>query len=206
MEWLANIAINRYGSAFLGKLRNIANYLGCSPYYLLAVMWSESRLNHLAGNPYGGAFGLIQFIPSTQLALGFTQAQLKNVMVQLDAVKAYYSPIRGKIKSFGDLYLYTYCQTGFYNNNFVCNTGKDAYYHCKGFAKNGQCTGNDFKRYAEWLYRNYARGIAEPSTGAKAGVVNRLQVKDDLFVFFAIGAVLLFNLIKSNDKTGNNDI
>jgi hypothetical protein len=129
--------------------------------------------------------------------------------VQLDAVKAYYQPIRGKIRSFGDLYLYTYCQAGFYNNNFVCNTGQNAVYHCKGFVRNGQCTGYDFKRYAEWIYNQYARGIAEPSTGQRA-VANQNNIhlgKTENIVWFALGAVLLVGLIKKNDgKFRNNDI
>ena len=95
---------------FIAKVKDIAAKLGTDPNFLMAVMWSESGLNHRAVNPTGGATGLIQFMPNTARALGTTTEALRNMtnVDQLDYVLKYYWGYRSKLKSFGDVYLVTF--------------------------------------------------------------------------------------------------
>lgn len=97
---------------FAKKVIAISNYLGIQPNWLMALMNAESRLDHTAENKFapfkdGYATGLIQFTPNTARWLGTTTAELKAMsnIEQLDYVKKYFSPFRGKISDFGDLYL-----------------------------------------------------------------------------------------------------
>lgn len=87
---------------FYKKLVSISNELSMSPEILLNVMMLESGLNPKAGNPHGGATGLIQFMPSTLKMLGFSGSQedfaSTSAIDQLDYVKAYVKaqmPING---------------------------------------------------------------------------------------------------------------
>jgi hypothetical protein len=95
---------------FLSKLIKIAALLGFDPNWLMAVMWSESRLNHRAVNPNGNATGLIQFMPSTAKDLGTSVEALKAMsnVQQLDYVYKYFKGLKNKAKSFTDLYMYTF--------------------------------------------------------------------------------------------------
>lgn len=94
-------------SAFLSRLSAICRELNIDPDWLLAVMYSESGLNHRAVNPNGGATGLIQFMPATALALGTTTDALKNMSntEQLTFVRQFLYPYRYQIKSYADLYM-----------------------------------------------------------------------------------------------------
>jgi hypothetical protein len=96
--------------AFDKKVVDIANGLGVNPNWLMQVMYSESRLNPRAVNPYSGAVGLIQFMPATALSLGTTATALKNMnaIQQLDFVRKYFLPYRGKMKSYYDVYAATF--------------------------------------------------------------------------------------------------
>jgi len=101
---------------FILGIENLTNYLGIdNPNSLLAVMNLESGLNPKAQNttyPFanGYATGLIQFTPDTAKYLGTSVESLyaTNNVGQLEYVKKYFSPFRGKIKSFTDLYLTTF--------------------------------------------------------------------------------------------------
>lgn len=92
---------------FINKVKRISQLLEINPNWLMAVMYSESRLNPHAVNPSGGATGLIQFMPATAKGLGTSTAALlrMNSIQQLDYVYKYYKKYAGKIKSFEDLYL-----------------------------------------------------------------------------------------------------
>ena len=92
---------------FLNKVKKISESLGIEPNWLMGVMMHESGLNHKAVNQMGGATGLIQFMPATARGLNTTVEALKQMsnVAQLDYVKKYYIPYRGKIKGFEDLYL-----------------------------------------------------------------------------------------------------
>lgn len=115
------IALNRYGNEFLSKLKKIAQNLKVDYYWLLGVMYSESGINHQAQNRYNqnGTFdtGLIQFNDVTAEYLGTSRNALMNMSAlnQLDYVEKYYKPVAGKVKCFGNLYLYNYAPAYFYN-------------------------------------------------------------------------------------------
>ena len=97
-------------AAFLAKVQLIAAKLLTDPDYLMAVMYSESKLNPQAYNPNGGATGLIQFMPSTAAYLGTSTQELSGMsnVDQLDYVYKYFAPYTGRIFSFPDLYMVTF--------------------------------------------------------------------------------------------------
>ncbi|MGI4862472.1 MAG: transglycosylase SLT domain-containing protein [Janthinobacterium lividum] len=99
------VSTNR--AAFVTRVRDIANKLGCDPNWLMGTMYLESGLLPTAKNPNGGATGLIQFMPKTAQGLGTTTAALEKMsnVQQLDYVYAYLKPWTGKFKSWFDLYL-----------------------------------------------------------------------------------------------------
>jgi len=92
---------------FFTKVANIAGKISIDPSWLMAVMYKESALNHRARNNYSNATGLIQFMPSTAIALGTTVDQLRQMtnIQQLDYVDKYFQPYRRRIKSYTDTYL-----------------------------------------------------------------------------------------------------
>jgi len=97
-------------TTFIAKVRGIASKLSIPPEWLMVVMNSESQLNPKAVNDYGGATGLIQFMPSTAVGLGTSTTALKNMTAtqQLDYVYKYYKPYSSRITSYEDLYLITF--------------------------------------------------------------------------------------------------
>jgi hypothetical protein len=101
-------------SVFEKKVRAIADRLGFTPDWLMAVMYSESGFNPAIKNPMGGATGLIQFMPATAKWLGTSTDELAKMSRarQLDFVELYFSKwgkkTLGKVKEFADLYLLTF--------------------------------------------------------------------------------------------------
>lgn len=104
---------------FLREVRSVADSLNkIDPNSLMAVMNSESGLNHKAVNPKGGATGLIQFMPDTAVGLGTTTAELKAMtnVQQLAYVKKYFENVNKAnakkgippIKTYYDLYTATF--------------------------------------------------------------------------------------------------
>lgn len=93
---------------FVCKVREISAFLGISPDWLMFVMWFETgrNLNHKAVNPISGATGLIQFMPATARSLGTTTDELKKMtnVQQLDYVKKYLTPYKGRMKDWLDVY------------------------------------------------------------------------------------------------------
>lgn len=111
--FINKVAENR--EAFEAKVKWISKQLDIDPNWLMAVMNSESGLNHRIQNtayPVNGGFatGLIQFIPSTAAGLGTTTEALKNMsnIDQLDYVYKYFKPYADKIENFVDLYMVTF--------------------------------------------------------------------------------------------------
>lgn len=97
---------NKY--EFLAKVREIACYLGINADWLMFVMWFESAKTFSPSikNKISGATGLIQFMPRTARLLGTTTdalAKMSNVE-QLDYVKKYFEPYRGRMKNWLDVY------------------------------------------------------------------------------------------------------
>ena len=101
---------NKVSSAFRQKLLVIAGNLAVHPDYLMACMAFESggtfspSVRNAAGS---GAVGLIQFMPSTAMALGTTTRQLAamSAVKQLDFVEKYFQPKKGRLKTLADVYM-----------------------------------------------------------------------------------------------------
>ena len=98
---------NKVPPAVAGKVKQIAARLGVNPDHLMAIMWSESRLDPSARNPRGGAVGLIQFMPATAEGLGTTAEKLLKMTgeEQLDYVELFFRPYAARCRTFADLYL-----------------------------------------------------------------------------------------------------
>ena len=94
-------------TAFLAKVKTICADLAIDPNWLMLVMFKEARLNPRAYNASSQATGLIQFLPSTAVGLGTTVDAIRGMsgVEQLDWVKKYLAPYKGRYKSFVDVYL-----------------------------------------------------------------------------------------------------
>jgi len=96
--------------AFRDKVVSICADLGVAPDDLMACMAFESGgsfapdKRNAAGS---GAVGLIQFMPSTAISLQTTSAELAAMTAedQLDYVRKYFAPYRGRLHNLGDLYM-----------------------------------------------------------------------------------------------------
>lgn len=100
------IAVRKYAldSDFLDATTEVARDSNILPEHLLAIMYIESRFNPAAINPYSGATGLIQFMPTTAAELGTSTTALKSMsrMEQLTWVRKYFSRWKSKIRK-GDI-------------------------------------------------------------------------------------------------------
>ena len=96
-------------SEFLSKVMEVCQFLSIDPDWLMLVMWFETArtFDHTIVNRVSGATGLIQFMPSTARSLGTTTEALKNMsnIEQLEYVKKYLAPYRGRMKNWLDVYL-----------------------------------------------------------------------------------------------------
>jgi hypothetical protein len=109
-----SVMINR--PQFIAKVKDVSSKLGIEPDWLMAVMWSESKLNPSIKNEIN-CVGLIQFCPDTSRGayktIGKEQvlidglATMSNVQ-QLDYVLKLYHPYRNKLTRFIDLYLFNF--------------------------------------------------------------------------------------------------
>lgn len=105
MAWGARVS-----PAFREKVVFICADLGIAPDDLMACMAFESGttfrpdIRNAAGS---GAVGLIQFMPSTAINLHTTSAELAAMSAeeQLDYVRKYFAPYRGKLRNLGDIYM-----------------------------------------------------------------------------------------------------
>lgn len=86
---------------------DLAKYLSVPPLWLVAAFQLESSLTPTAKNSIG-AVGLNQMLPSTLAQWGITAEQYRTgtVAYQLEVMKKFFAPIRGKVKRAGDLYLF----------------------------------------------------------------------------------------------------
>jgi len=94
---------------FKRKVIEISAELGIDPNYLMAAMAFESARTFSANiqNSLSGAVGLIQFMPATAKGLGTSTAALKKMtpLGQLDYVRRYFLPSKGKLKDLSDVYM-----------------------------------------------------------------------------------------------------
>jgi hypothetical protein len=99
----------KVGADFKTKVIAICSGLGCDPNYLMAAMAFETgdTFSPTDQNPRSGATGLIQFLPSTAVGLGTSIQALAQMTAveQLDYVKKYLSPFKGRMRSLSDVYM-----------------------------------------------------------------------------------------------------
>ncbi|MEZ0610444.1 transglycosylase SLT domain-containing protein [Fibrella sp. WM1] len=94
------------GPQLLAAIIDLAQWLGIRPEWLLIVMHKESSLNPKAINKHSGASGLIQFMPGTAKGLGTTVEAIRVMtgLQQMDWVRKYYAPYRGRMHNLFDTY------------------------------------------------------------------------------------------------------
>jgi LysM repeat protein len=99
----------RVTATFRAEVRGVAARLGMSADHLMAIMHYETggSFRPSIRNPYTGATGLIQFLPSTADRLGTSVAELAAMTAeeQLVWVERYFAPFRGRLGSLGDAYM-----------------------------------------------------------------------------------------------------
>jgi Transglycosylase SLT domain len=124
---------------FAAAVCSVSAFLEIDSNWLMAVMKAESGIKANARNtsfPFmkdgkldGYATGLVQFIPSTARSMGTTTWDLEKLsrVEQMDYVKKYFAPYKGKIKSYFDLYMVTFFPAGLPNSenaDWVFETSK----------------------------------------------------------------------------------
>ena len=96
--------------AFTKEVIRVSKSIGTRPEFLMYIMKHESGISASVQNSIG-ATGLIQFMPQTAGALGYTTSQLKGMSrtEQLKVVEKYYYPYRFKnLSDFTNLSLVTF--------------------------------------------------------------------------------------------------
>lgn len=102
---------SRVSPLFRSRVRSICNELGIpDPDWLMACMAFESGetfSSSIRNGAGSGAVGLIQFMPSTALALGTTVETLGAMTseAQLEYVRQYFLPYARKLLSLSDVYM-----------------------------------------------------------------------------------------------------
>lgn len=101
--------IERLSTPELVKLVAVADQVGTDPDNLAAVISFESdgTFSPAKRNPSSGATGLIQIIAPTAALLGTSTAELARMTVarQLDFVRKYFEPYRGRVGTLERAYL-----------------------------------------------------------------------------------------------------
>lgn len=160
--------------AFKERLVEIASELGLDASALAAVMKLESGFDPKARNPSGGATGLIQFMPKTAELLGTTTDALAmmSAVEQLEYVKKFYEPFRGRIVDEGDHYIATFMPAflGKPRNSTIAEKGSPVYDQNAGLdvTDDGILTVDDVKRKLERVTQT---ALASLRKGGKSIVV-----------------------------------
>lgn len=104
-------------NAVIEKFNSVSTYLGIDPNWLAAVISFESNFSTSIQNPYTNAVGIIQFTRDSgnvnYKTIAGTKYYIEDIkkmdfIQQLELARLYYSPYKGKIKGFHDLYLATF--------------------------------------------------------------------------------------------------
>ncbi len=104
LNWI-NLVPSSYRKAFQDRVISISTELGINPNWLMQVMYAESRVNPQAKNIQQGrliAAGLIQWTKASGYSPEFMLT--KSGMEQLEYVRKYFLPYKGKMKSYYDVY------------------------------------------------------------------------------------------------------
>jgi hypothetical protein len=151
-------------AAFAQKVGAISAWLGIHPDWLMQVLWAESKLKTSAANTQGSdkhlvAAGLLQFTNASGIVKAGKVPSIAHILTmpalaQLDLVKWYFTPFRGKMKSYYDVYAATFFPAMIGKpDNWVLQTktlsADTIARQNKGIAKGkSHITVADFKRYA----------------------------------------------------------
>ena len=139
----------RVSAAFKSKVLKIAAELEVDVDYLMAAMAFETggtfdpAVRNQAGS---GATGLIQFMPTTAAGLGTSTDKLAamTAVEQLDYVRRYFLPYKGKLKQLEDVYMAILWPIGIGkdNNHVLFERPSKAYDQNKGLDsdKDGKVT------------------------------------------------------------------
>lgn len=94
---------------FKMKVVEICADFGCDPSHLMAAMAFETgrTFSPTKKNKVSGATGLIQFMPATAKGLGTSISQLEamTAVEQLDVVRLYFKPYKGRLATLSDVYM-----------------------------------------------------------------------------------------------------
>ncbi|MBS1616229.1 MAG: hypothetical protein JST06_08955 [Bacteroidetes bacterium] len=159
--------------AFAKKVASIASFLGIHPDWLMQVMHAESKLKGDAANKQGKdkhlvAAGLLQFTEGSGIIKAGKVPSIKSILTlpllaQLDLVKWYFTPYKGKMQSYYDVYAVTFfpamigkgddwvLQTRTLSADTIARQNPAL---SKG---NKQITVADFKRYVVGIVPTYVR-------------------------------------------------
>ena len=184
---------------FIQRVIEIAAALGTNPNWLMAVMNTESGLNHKAQNTtyplYNGpATGLIQFTPDTALSLGTNINALKAMtnVKQLDYVYEYYEPYKGRLNSYFDAYMAVFFpaainkpDTWIFETSSIKRSAVARQNPGIDLNKDGQITVAEFKGY---LYRTIPARIKNLIFEVKEFV----KKNPDLTAILAITLLIIF--------------
>ena len=131
-----------------------ANDIGIKPEWLLRIICRESSFNTKAVNPYSGATGIIQWLPSTARHLGTTTSNLYNMSFseQLDYVYKYFKMINktNQVNSFEEVYLIVFYPRaiGKPDNYIIGHKNSKIVKQNPAISNNGIITVADIKRFA----------------------------------------------------------
>ncbi len=166
---------SKVSTEFAEKVIQVSSELGINPNYLMAAMAFETggsfdpAQKNFAGS---GATGLIQFMPATARGLGTSTAELAKMTAieQLDYVKAYFQPYKGKISTLEDLYMAILWPRGIGKSNdyVLWSRGTRAYELNSGLDSNGdgsvtkaEAAGKVRVKYEEGMEDQIAIGAGE---------------------------------------------
>jgi hypothetical protein len=103
------VAYSRAGAELAQKIVDVANQLGVHPFDLSNLINFESAGTFASDvrNRVSGATGLIQFMPATAKAMGFTTDQLAAMspVQQMDEVYRYFSRYKGRFGTVQSVYM-----------------------------------------------------------------------------------------------------
>lgn len=144
-------------TAFANKVTEIAAWLQIDPNWLMQVMYAESRLKATAQNIQKGnlvAAGLLQWTRASGMPGAPASALQYNHLQQLDWVRQYFAPYRGRMHSYFDVYLVTFFPAAVGKpDDFVFATSKlsasliASQNPAVNIVKDGKITMAEFKQY-----------------------------------------------------------
>lgn len=145
MKVLDIAGLRQTSSGFRSALAEMAVGLGLDPSYIAGVMAIETgrTFSPSIQNPFTGAVGLIQFMPSTARAMGTSVDALKamSATAQLEYVRRFFRPHLGRIREDvpGDYYLAVFypAYIGRPASTVIFSSGDTGYAQNSGLDRNG---------------------------------------------------------------------